>query len=115
MNKTEVISECGDGLDNDGDLLTDYPDDPDCFAAGEIVRLVYVEYSAEILEVDGEGASFLIPFDQMNTENPTDGCRASSGPEGVVLITLNEPSNVEVTFEDLMLNFLLFVLLVMMF
>jgi hypothetical protein len=97
----DPLPACGDGIDNDGDLLIDYPEDPECSAAGGTreARLCQNDYD-EIIEVTGEGGSFLLPFDEMNTTGFTDGCRASSGPEMVMLLTLTEPSNVEVNFED---------------
>jgi len=30
--KPKATYQCGDGIDNDGDGFTDYPDDPQCIA-----------------------------------------------------------------------------------
>ena len=97
----DPLPECGDGIDNDGDQLTDYPADPECNAAGanREARLCQNDYS-DIFELDDEGGSITVTFDEMMTESFTDGCRANSGPESIVLLTLTEPSNVEVTFAD---------------
>ena len=45
-----------------------------------------------------EALSSSLPEDL--TESFTDGCRANSGPEAVVLLQLDEPSNVTVEFGD---------------
>lgn len=47
------ISECSDGLDNDGDGLTDYPDDPGCADAASALELALCD---DGLDNDGDGA-----------------------------------------------------------
>ena len=97
----DPLPECGDGIDNDGDQLIDYPNDPDCAAAGENreAQLCQNDYTS-VYQVDQAGAAFLVAFDEGETESFSDGCRANSGPEAVIILNLDEPSRINVDFED---------------
>jgi hypothetical protein len=97
----DILPECADGIDNDFDQLVDYPNDPECTAAGvasegSICRTDF----ATTYEVGQEGASLRVNFNPDQVESLTDGCRANSGAEAMIHITLDEASDIRVSFDS---------------
>jgi len=75
-----VIYECNDGLDNDTDGFTDYPDDPDCDSASDNSEEVVIYACDDSLDNDGDG---LVDY-------PSDpGCDSSTDDSEVNLPTQN--------------------------
>jgi len=72
-------SECSDGVDNDGDGATDYPDDPGCTAADDVVELDPLEVSATWSWFDIPGATC------GNGDGTGLGIRAADGSNELVI------------------------------
>ena len=78
-----VIFECNDGLDNDTDGFTDYPDDPDCESASDNSEEAVIYACNDSLDNDGDG---LVDY-------PNDpGCDSLSDNSEVNLPTQNNQS-----------------------
>jgi hypothetical protein len=90
---------CANGLDDDGDGAIDYPDDEDCAAAGGIaeeppcalpipfVRMGQAGGEVELAPVQGIGAAQA-------------ACDMAFGAETVIVLTLTEPSDVQMVVVD---------------
>ncbi len=86
---------CADGVDNDGDGATDYPDDEDCVTAGTPMEAPLCALDSPILRVGQAGGDVELPA-LMGLGASQGGCAPPLGPEVVVVLDLDEPSNVEV-------------------
>jgi hypothetical protein len=93
-----VIPACYDGEDNDGDDLIDYPEDPQCAAAGD----VYERLTCEVLEsvaTVSDSISYSFAPEIGYIGNGTN-CAFSSGQEAVFTLEVNNISEIVVTVTD---------------
>ena len=73
-----VIYECNDGLDNDNDGFTDYPDDPDCDFASDNSEEVVIYACDDSLDNDGDN---LIDYpDDPGCDSTTDDSEVNLPP-----------------------------------
>ncbi len=91
----EIVPECADGIDNDQDGQADYPNDPDCTAAGVDRERPLCELAFDsVVEVGQDGAQLVVEFpDAMSLAEPSCIFQLTGG-EYVVQLTLDEPSDV---------------------
>ena len=94
-----VIPVCADGDDNDGDGLIDYPEDPQCDAAGDIYERETCEIYESLATFTAPGGSynFAPEFDYAGSEV---SCGFSAGQEAVLTIEITALSNVTVRLTD---------------
>ncbi len=87
---------CADGLDNDEDGDIDYPDDDDCLTAGGPLEAPLCAVEAPLLRFGQAGGMEEVPV--LEGFGATQGsCRGALGPELVLAIDLDDPSDVTVT------------------
>ncbi len=92
----EVLPACADGEDNDGDGDVDYPDDDDCLTAGGPREAPICALEAPVVRFGQAGGNEPVPM--LNGFGATQGsCIGAIGPELVVAIDLDDPSDVHVT------------------
>ena len=96
-----VAPLCADGLDNDMDGATDYPADADCVAAGaeREAPLCPLPVGA-VVEVGQAGGNIELPIVERGPGVAAGACEAGPSPEVVVVLTLDEPSDVFVDILD---------------
>ena len=68
LAKKVATYQCGDGIDNDGDGFTDYPDDPQCIASYDYSE---VPQCRDGIDNDGSGAADY-PADVDGCQSPED-------------------------------------------
>ena len=96
---------CADFEDNDGDSLVDYPEDPDCQAAGSLFESTGCE---NILPSDYIFASGVVNVDTTNSPNNYEGICAIDGNnsgEAMVEMILENPSAVTISIENASVGF----------
>jgi hypothetical protein len=89
------IAECSDGIDNDGDGLTDYPDDPECRSPYDTDEM-YDPACANGIDDDGDGL----------TDYPND--TFCGGPESLLEGPLGFSSAPSLSFWDWLKDLLTF-------
>jgi hypothetical protein len=95
-NNPEELPECADGIDNDEDGLIDWPDDPQCVAAGDPEEALACELVDDVTVIPAAGGRFMT--DTRNREDLYQGsCAGTRGGEQVFSLNLVQPANV--TFE----------------
>ena len=90
-----VAPACANGQDDDGDGFVDYPADPDCVAAGAEREAPLCALDSPTVLVGQAGGSFVLPLQDGNG-HAAGGCDVGFGPETVLVLTLDELSNVRV-------------------
>ena len=96
-NDPPELPECADGIDNDEDGAIDYPDDPNCDAAGDVDEALACELVDDVTVIPLAGGRFMT--DTRNRDNNYEStCGGSArGGEQVFSLRLEQPRNV--TFE----------------
>ncbi len=91
---------CADGLDNDDDGATDWPDDPECFAAGTTSEAVACPPIDDLVVVPPEGGAF--DTDTTGRANLFEANCANNarGGEQVFALILPEDTEVDITIID---------------
>ncbi len=88
---------CANGVDDDEDGFIDYPDDEDCEAAGADREAPLCALEVATIEVGQDGGEFELPVLPAGTPSRTQGtCEFGPSPEVLLVVTLDEPSEVEV-------------------
>ena len=91
---------CHDGQDNDGDGQTDHPSDPDCVFAGGDREAPLCPEGTNVLQV-APGQNVVALPDLQGNGGASATCDPLFGPENVLVLNLDEPSNVTVeVFEN---------------
>lgn len=95
-NDPPELPECADGIDNDEDGAIDYPDDPNCEAAGDVDEALACALVDDVIAVPLAGGQFM--FDTRDRENFYEAnCAAgAAGGEAVYSLRLEQPRNVTV-------------------
>ena len=92
----EEVPACANGLDDDEDGFSDFPDDVDCLTAGGPREAPLCPLEAEAVRVGQAGGDFeLVPGMGGGAAQPV--CDVGFGPETVLVVTLEDPSNVDIT------------------
>jgi len=82
---------CADGADNDEDGASDWPDDEDCRAAGDEAETPRCLFPAPIVRVGPAGGRVTLPA-LLGPSHTRASCSDGTGAEGVVHVTVDEPS-----------------------
>ncbi len=90
---------CANGEDDDGDGLTDHPDDPDCAFAGGDREAPLCPGGAQVVRVGQAGGVFELPRGE-GAGGSNGSCEVGFGPEVVLAIDLELPSDVTVVVEN---------------
>jgi hypothetical protein len=93
---------CADGLDNDMDGQTDYPQDPECTAAGGLYEASLCT-GFDAVFVNGIGGTYRFePVDNQSASEPTCTSFSDTGDEAVFAVQLTSLSNIilDVTNDD---------------
>jgi len=88
---------CANGIDDDGDGAIDHPDDADCLTAGGAREAPLCALDAPTVRVGQEGGDFELEA-AVGGGAAQPGCDGGFGPETVLVLTLTDPSNVDVSF-----------------
>jgi hypothetical protein len=91
----DEIPACANGVDDDGDGHIDYPADPDCRFAGTDRETPLCPPGAPILNVGQDGGVFELPM-APGAAGTIGSCSPINGPEVILAITLNSPSDVSI-------------------
>jgi len=101
FDDTNPIPLCADGLDNDEDGSSDYPDDPDCASAGDNYEMTLCDqYAQETIIVPPEGLSYVFTPESGVTNTDYNSCGYSSGDMATFLLEIPELSEVSYTILD---------------
>ena len=88
---------CANGLDDDEDGATDYPDDEDCEAAGGDREAPLCGLEVPAIEVGQAGGEFELDILPAGSPSRAQGtCEPGPSPELLVVVTLDEPSDITV-------------------
>ena len=87
------VPECGDRRDNDGDGFTDYPDDPQCMAAGGPSEQASCMFTDNLLVIPPNGGN--IQYNTVNQPSVGRGSCGGGGPQQVAAFTLMQRAEVE--------------------
>lgn len=88
---------CSNGLDDDGDGNVDYPEDLECLTAGYPQEQPLCDLDIPYAVAGQEGGQFEIEApDPRAGSQATGSCGGGTTEEGVVVLTLDEPSDVTV-------------------
>jgi hypothetical protein len=92
----EELPICSNRVDDDMDGSTDYPNDPDCLTAGFDREQPLCDFDIPFAVAGQEGGRFTFDPapDAMSVARGT--CAPGIGPEAVVVLTLDDPSRVEI-------------------
>ena len=92
----DVLPACADGEDNDEDGAVDWPDDDDCLTAGGPREAPLCALDAPVMRFGQAGGAGELP--ELQGFGATQGtCGGAIGPEVVLAIDLDDPSDVSVT------------------
>lgn len=91
----EAAPACSDGQDNDADGLIDHPRDPDCAFAGGDREAPLCPEGTNVLQV-AAGQNVVPLPDVQGNGGASASCDPLPGPENVLVVNLDEPSNVTV-------------------
>ena len=93
------IPECVDGVDNNENGATDYPNDADCTAAGDTSEGPVCTLDLPFVEVGQGGGQFPLnlPVAGAGADLAQAGCFFEAVPEALMVLTLDRESNVRVT------------------
>ena len=87
---------CSNRIDDDMDGATDYPRDPDCITAGFDREQPLCDLDIPFVTAGQEGGRFNFePAAEGAMSLARGSCSPGIGPEGVVVLTLDDPSRVE--------------------
>ncbi len=87
---------CLDGVDNDGNGLTDYPADPECDAAGDTREGPLCALPIPSTDVGMDGGIFPTDLSVPGPDSAAGSCWFEQAPEHVFILTLDRESNVTV-------------------
>ena len=99
-DEPEPLPECGNGLDDDADGVTDYPEDPQCRFAGTVTEAPSCEADVPVTRVRGPGETRLSLRTAGRSFYEATCGGGARGPEQVVVLTLDERSDVSLVIEN---------------
>ncbi|MCB9527278.1 MAG: hypothetical protein H6701_02615 [Myxococcales bacterium] len=98
----ETPPVCSNGLDDDGDGFVDYPSDIECLTAGYDREQPLCDLDIPFVAVGQDGGEFVVEAPARGVGSLAQGsCGGFGTPEGVLVISLDEPSDV---FVDTRIN-----------
>jgi len=99
-DEPEPLPECGNGLDDDQDGVADYPEDPQCRFAGTVTEAPSCEADVPVTRLRGPGETRLSLRTAGRSFYEASCGGGARGPEQVVVLTLDEPSDVTLVVEN---------------
>ncbi|MEZ4434005.1 MAG: hypothetical protein R3F65_16485 [bacterium] len=91
----ETPPVCSNGLDDDGDGFVDYPSDIECLTAGYDREQPLCDLDIPFVAVGQDGGEFVVEAPERGVGSLAQGsCGGFGTPEGVLVISLDEPSDV---------------------
>jgi hypothetical protein len=108
-DEPEPLPECGNGVDDDADGVTDYPEDPQCRFAGTVTEAPSCEADVPMTRLSGPGETRLSLRTAGRSFYEASCGGGARGPEQVVVLTLDERSDVSLVVENTDYDTVLFV------